>query len=147
MSQTPNTQSSRLETTKAKEILESYGITPTPQRIQIVSVLLAYPQHLAADRLLKLVNDGSVKVSKATVYNSLALLARKGLIREVVVDSGRVFYDSNTSPHCHLYNVSTGLLVDIDEPQIVLKRMPKLPRGTVIESVDVIVRLRDEPSE
>jgi Fur family iron response transcriptional regulator len=147
MSHTSIPKPSRLETAKAKELLETYGITPTPQRIQIASVLLALPQHLTADQLLKLVNDERVTVSKATVYNSLRLFARKGLVREVVVDPGRVFYDSNTSPHYHLYNVSTGLLVDIDESQIILQRLPQLPRGTVVESVDVVLRLRDESCE
>lgn len=51
--------------------------------------------------------------SKATVYNTLNLFRDRGLIREVIVDPKRVFYDPNTEPHQHLYSVDTGEITDI----------------------------------
>lgn len=129
-----------------REVLRKCGITPTQQRIKIASLLLARPQHLSAEELLALVNRGKTVVSKATVYNTLGLFARKGLVREVIVDPTKVFYDSNTSQHHHFYDVDSGILTDIDEHQIDIGKLPDLPECTVIDGVDVIVRLRRAPS-
>src|SRR5258706_2388562 len=84
--------------------LKACGITPTRQRVEIARVLLARPQHLAADEILARVNREGMETSKATVYNTLKLFVEKGLIREVIVHPVRVFYDSNTLPHHHLYD-------------------------------------------
>ena len=129
-----------------EELLRKRGITPTQQRVQIASLLLARPQHLSAEQLLALVNRGKTVVSKATVYNTLGLFARKGLVREVIVDPTKVFYDSNTRRHHHFYHVDTGILTDIDEGQIDIGKLPELPECTVIDGIDVIVRLRRAPS-
>ncbi|NBR29717.1 MAG: transcriptional repressor, partial [Betaproteobacteria bacterium] len=64
------------------------------------------------------------------------------LIREVVAGAGRVFYDPNTAPHHHFYNVDTGELTDIDARAIEVSGLPPLPQGAVAEGVDVIVRIR-----
>ena len=66
--------------------LNAHGIVPTLQRLQIARVLLSRPQHLSAEQILGMVNRERGHVSKATVYNTLNLFARKGLIREVIVD-------------------------------------------------------------
>ena len=138
---TPSTQS-RLEPAEAAKLLASRGIAPTRQRIRVASVLLACDQHLSADQLLKLVNRDTEAVSKATVYNTLALFVKKGLVREVVVDRAKVFYDSNATEHHHLYDADRGTLTDIDIGRIAVSGLPDLPDDTVVEGVDVIVRVR-----
>ncbi len=125
-------------------ILKAHGINPTRQRVAIGSILLAPGQHLSAPQLLNLVNQDSEVVSKATIYNTVALFARKGLVHEVIINPANVFYDSNTTHHHHFYNVSTGVLTDIPEEQIIISQLPELPNGTVIEGVDVTIRLRDK---
>ena len=123
-------------------LMLEHGITPTPQRLEIASVLFAKPQHLSAEQVLSKVNEERVHVSKATVYNTLGLFARKGLIREVIVDPAKVFYDPTTVAHHHFYNVDTGSLMDIPADSVELKRLPELPRGTTAAGVDVIIRVR-----
>lgn len=123
--------------------LQELGINPTQQRVSIATCMLAQPQHLAADQVLAMVRSEGANVSKATVYNTLALFARKGLIREVIVDPARVFYDSNTDPHHHIYNVDTGALEDVDAGDFPVPDMPHLPEGTVAEGVDVVIRVRN----
>jgi Fur family iron response transcriptional regulator len=76
------------------------------------------------------------------VYNTLGLLAEKGLVREVIADPTKVFYDPNTAPHHHFYDVSTGELRDIDASQVQVSGLPPIPEGAVLEGVDVIVRYR-----
>ncbi len=124
------------------QLLQQAGINPTQQRMDIAYLLFAKPQHLSAEQVLQIVNANSDAVSKATVYNTLGLFASKGLLREVIIDPNKVFYDSNTSAHHHFYNVDTGMLTDIEPDQVVVQKLPTLPEGTVAEGVDVIIRLR-----
>ena len=125
------------------ETLRSHGISPTAQRVAIASLLFSRCTHLSAEEIHRLVNEGEgQRASKATVYNTLGLLARKGVIREVIADPDRVFYDPNTRPHHHFYDVDTGCLSDIDASSVDILGLPSLPAGTELEGVDVIVRLR-----
>ena len=127
----------------AVEILESGAVKPTRQRLAIARVLFARHQHLSADQVLLSANRAGADLSKATVYNTLNLFVEKGLIREVIVDPEKVFYDSNTGAHHHLYDIQTGEIIDIDAAEITVAGLPPLPEGKVAEGVDVIVRIRD----
>ena len=125
-------------------MLRNHGILPTQQRLMIARVLFDHVRHYSADQVMTSVNDGRDRVSKATVYNTLGLFARSGLVREIIVDPTRVFYDPNTTNHHHFYNVDTGELTDIDAADLQITGLPDLPVGTVAEGVDVIIRLRSE---
>lgn len=124
-------------------LLIERAITPTQQRIEIGLVLLTKPQHLSADQVLTRVNLDSNLVSKATVYNTLGLFVRKKLINEVSIDSSKIFYDSNTTPHHHFYNVDTGILHDIDTDAIELSHLPTPPHAAQIKDVSIIVRVHE----
>ena len=126
--------------------LRAHGINPTVQRVSIAAILLARPQHLSAEQVFRLANRGGLAVSKATVYNTLGLFARHRVIREVIVDRAKVFYDSNPIEHFHFYDVDTGTLIDIGKDEIDIERLPELPSGAVVERVDVIVRIRTDPA-
>ncbi len=126
--------------------LESCNIYPTPQRMKIAEVMLDKFQHLSADNVLQAVNVDGAAVSKATVYNTLGLFAQKGLVREVIVDPSKVFYDSNTRNHHHFYNVDTGKLSDIGQSDLLIDQLPALPEATEMDGVDVIIRLREKSS-
>ena len=123
-------------------LLRKHGIAPTHQRLEIANVLFSRGEHLAADRILALVNELHAETSKATVYNTLNLFRDCGLIREVIVDPKRVFYDPNTEPHHHLYNVDTGEITDIPANDLAVSGLPELPPGMVTEGVDIVVRIR-----
>ena len=140
-----DTRSPQRANAAIKSIFHHAGIVPTQQRLQIARVMLSRPQNLSADQLLALVNQNGANVSKATVYNTLGLFARKGLVREVLVDPDRVFFDSNTDPHFHLYNEDTGALSDFNADHL-LPAPPELPAGTTLVDIDVIVRIRNSPA-
>jgi len=127
---------------RVEELLQQYDILPTQQRILIAGVLLERQQHLSADNVLQKVNIDHHHVSKATVYNTLGLFARHGLIREVIVDPARVFYDSNTSFHHHFYNIDSGELTDIDSGSLEITSLPDIPAGCVAAGIDIIIRIR-----
>lgn len=124
------------------DLLRERGVTPTHQRLEIARALLSRKQHLSADEILGIVNRRHAETSKATVYNTLKLFLDKGLIREVIVDPSRVFYDSNTAPHHHLFDMDRGVLVDIDADQVAVTGLPTLPDGMRTVGVDVIVRVK-----
>lgn len=125
-------------------VLRGRGINPTHQRIEIAHAIFSGGGHLSADQILALVNDRAAQTSKATVYNTLNLFLEKKLIREVIVDPSKVFYDSNTDPHHHFYNLDTGDLTDIDARDIRVTGLPRLPHGMTTAGVDIIVRIRSE---
>lgn len=126
------------------DLLKSHGIYPTQQRVEIASIMLAESQHLSAEQVLLRVNvGGRTAVSKATVYNTLGLFAERGLVRQLVVDPTKVFYDSNTGPHHHFFNVDTGELTDIEVQSISVGNLPNLPGDTEMDGVDVIIRVRN----
>jgi Fur family iron response transcriptional regulator len=124
------------------ERLRAHGIMPTHQRLEIAQALFERQEHLSADQILAIVNARHAETSKATVYNTLRLFLEKKLIRELIVDPSRVFYDPNTEPHHHFYDVVTGQLTDIPAAAVRIEGLPALPPGTVADGVDVIIRTR-----
>jgi Fur family iron response transcriptional regulator len=124
------------------ELLRSQDITPTHQRIEIAHALYSRQEHMSADRVLAIVNERNPQTSRATVYNNLKLFTQKRLVREVIVDPDRVFYDPNTCPHYHLYNIETGRLTDIHAADVRIERLPEPPPGMVTEGMDIIIRVR-----
>lgn len=110
-------------------------------------MVLDRPCHFSADQLLASLRGSGVGISKATVYNTLALFCRQGLVREVAVDPARLMYDSTTHPHHHFYNAETGELIDISPADLKVSKMPALPRATEAESVEVLIRVRPKPIE
>jgi len=129
---------------KVAGLLRQHGITPTHQRIEIAHALFARGEHLSADRILALVNARHAETSKATVYNTLKLFLEKKLIRELIIDPAKVVYDPNTVAHHHFYDVVTGKLTDVPADDIRVSGLPPLPKGTVAEGVDIIIRTRPQ---
>jgi len=129
------------------ELLRSHDINPTHQRIEIAYALFSKQEHLSADQVMAIVNDRHAETSKATVYNTLNLFLEKSLIREVIVDPNKVFYDPNTRPHHHLYEIESGRLTDIDAEKITIQGLPPLPEGMETEGIDLIVRVRPKPGK
>ena len=129
---------------EVEQRLESHGVMPTPQRVDVACILLSRPQHLSAEQILERLREQGSRVSKATIYNTLKLFSARGLAREVNVDPSRLFYDSTTHPHHHFYNVDTGELSDIPSEQVAIMDLPELPVGTEQESVELLIRVRDK---
>ncbi len=126
------------------ELLRKHGINPTHQRIEIAYALFSKQEHLSADQILAIVNTKHSETSKATVYNTLNLFVEKKLIREVIVDPSKVFYDPNTYEHHHFYDVVSGHLTDIDAADFKISGLPQLPAGVITEGIDIIVRIRPQ---
>ncbi|MGH8693970.1 MAG: Fur family transcriptional regulator [Burkholderiales bacterium] len=135
-------ESSRFTRDNLADKLRAHGINPTHQRIEIAFALFSRHEHLSADQVMAIVNERHSETSKATVYNTLNLFLEKKLIREVIVDPNKVFYDPNTEPHYHMYDLQSGRLTDIDAADVRVTGLPSLPSGMVTEGMDIIIRVR-----
>jgi Fur family iron response transcriptional regulator len=127
-----------------EQILNAQGVNATPQRVEIGMLLLVEPCHMSADQILHRLHESGAKVSKATVYNTLNLFSRRGIVREVAVDPNHLVYDSTVNFHHHFYNTDTGELIDIDATDLSVNGLPDLPAGTTTESIELIVRIRNK---
>lgn len=125
-----------------RERLTAHSVTPTAQRLAVADVLLRKPQHLTAEQVHAAVSQSGGRASLATVYNTLKLFSSRGLVREVVVEPGRVFYDSTTAPHHHFYDIETGELQDIPSGQVDFSNLPEAPEGKEFADVNVVLRVR-----
>ena len=123
--------------------LKQHGVMPTSQRVEVAAIL-ARPQHLSADQIMDKLKGRGSRVSKATVYNTLKIFSEQDIVKELIVDSSRKFYDSTTHSHHHFYHVDSGQLSDIPESQVSISGLPPLPKGTEQESVEVLIRVRDK---
>jgi len=127
----------------AFKTLSSLNIKPTSQRLDIAEIMFCKDQHLSAEDIITILNNSDSSISRATVYNTLNLFADKGLVRRVVIDSSKIYYDSKTTQHSHYFNVDTGEISDFEFEDVKISPLPKLPEHTVQDSVDVIVRVKN----
>ena len=128
-----------------RERLKKAGLRPTRQRLALARLLFGRgDRHVSAEQLHAEAKTARVVVSLATVYNTLNQFTRAGLLREVVVEAGRSYFDTNTSDHHHVLAVATGSLIDIPAGTLAISGLPVVPEGLEVERVDVVVRLREK---
>ena len=97
----------------AISILRDCGVQPTPQRIAVVNFILKTDKHPSADQVLENIKKECPTVSRATVYNTLNLLVKKGLLKTQVLKEGIVVFDPNIQRHHHFIDVESGKIYDI----------------------------------
>lgn len=124
--------------------LRSTGLRPTRQRLALAKLLFdGCDRHVTAETLHSEASAADMQVSLATVYNTLHQFTEAGLLREIVVDAGRSYFDTNTADHHHFFHERTGCLTDIPGAEVVVAQLPPAPCGMKISRVDVIVRIED----
>ena len=99
----------------ALERLAQAGCRPTPQRRAVLEAL-AQSDHPTAEELYRSLRGK--KVGLATVYRTLRLLGRLGLVRQVRVRDGRVRYELVGESHCHFVCLACGRVFDADSPEV-----------------------------
>ena len=140
-------QSSRLSPDVLARLRQA-GLRPTRQRLALARLLFdADNRHVTAEQLHGEALAASIRVSLATVYNTLHQFTDAGLLREVVVEPGRSYFDTNVDNHHHFFCESSGRLQDIPGELVMVGSLPRPPDGTAIRRVDVIIRVHreDEP--
>jgi len=127
---------------EANARLRSAGLRPTRQRLALAHLLGADHRHVTAEMLHEEAIRAGIEVSLATVYNTLHQFTDAGLLREVVVDAGRSYFDTNTGPHHHFFCGDDGSLIDIPGETVEVTRVPAAPKGMAVDRVDVVVRVK-----
>ncbi len=126
----------------ALELLRAAALRPTRQRLALARLLFDQgDRHVSAEQLHGEAVAASVPVSLATVYNTLHQFVTAGLLREVVVNPGRSYFDTNVGDHHHFFFEDSGELLDIPSDRIGVTSLPTPPAGTAIRRVDVIIRV------
>lgn len=129
---------------EALRSLRAVGLRPTRQRLALAKILFdGQDRHVTAESVHRQAVGNNVRVSLATIYNTLHQFTGLGLLREVVVDQSRSYFDTNTSDHHHFYFENSGRLADVSGDQIAFARLPDMPAGTRLKGVDVVIRLDD----
>jgi len=126
----------------ALDRLRGVGLRPTRQRLALARLLFDNgDRHISAEQLHTEALSSNIRVSLATVYNTLHQFTESGLLREIVVESGRSYFDTNVSDHHHFFYERSGRLTDIPGDMIALTKVPNAPDGLTVSRVDVIVRV------
>ncbi len=124
------------------ERLANAGLRPTRQRLALAEMAFGQgKRHLTAESLYVEARQSGIPVSLATVYNTLRCFTESGLLREVLVAPGKVYFDTNVSDHHHFFFESSGDLEDIPACEVGLTKLPLAPAGSEVSRVDVIIRL------
>ena len=124
------------------ELLRNAQLRPTRQRLALARLLFDKgDRHVTAEQLHGEALAASVPVSLATIYNTLHQFVDAGLLREVMVDPGRSYFDTNVSDHHHFFYEDSGDLLDIPGERIGVTSLPPPPAGTTVRRVDVIIRV------
>jgi Fur family iron response transcriptional regulator len=122
--------------------LRRAGLRPTRQRIDLGRILFARGhRHISAEALHAEAEAEGVRVSLATVYNALHKFTEAGLLREVAIDSGRAYFDTNVSHHHHFFVEGEGRLIDV-AGDIGIDPLPEPPEGMEISALELVVRVR-----
>lgn len=123
--------------------LRQAGLRPTRQRVELAGILFKDDdRHVTAESLHEEVTAAGVKVSLATVYNTLHQFTEAGLLRQVIVDASRSYFDTNVGDHQHFFVENEGTLIDIPGEHIAVSGVPTPPTGLSIDRVDVVVRVK-----
>jgi Fur family iron response transcriptional regulator len=127
-------------------MLRTAGLRPTRQRVELAQLMYgAGDRHMSAESLHAEASAAGIKVSLATVYNTLNQFTGAGLLREVAIEGHKTYFDTNTSNHYHYYIEHEGRISDIPADDVRVVGLPEAPDGMEIKRVDVIVRLGRRP--
>lgn len=131
-------------TSEATQKLRAVGLRPTRQRLALAQLLFGHGnRHATAESLYDRAQEAGIRVSLATVYNTLHQFTAAGILRQVVVDSTRCYFDTNIEDHHHFYFEDTGEISDIPKGRIDPIAPTDLPENTELSRVDIVVRLRN----
>ncbi len=130
--------------------LRDAGLRVTKPRLALAYLLFGtltsegtpHARHVTAEALHAEARAMGLSVSQATIYNTLNQFCQAGLLNEVQVSQTRSYFDTNLSDHHHFYVEEEGRLIDIDQDEISLAKLPDSPSGFQVNGVDIIIRLQ-----
>ncbi|RAU23472.1 transcriptional repressor [Paramagnetospirillum kuznetsovii] len=123
------------------ERLRGAGIRPTTQRLGVMRAIReGGRRHLTPESFHRELAESKIRMSLATVYNTLNHFADAGLLRRVGFGE-RIWFCTNTGEHYHFFDETTGRIEDVlgEQPQVL--GVPEPPPGMEILGIDVVIRV------
>ena len=128
----------------ALKMLEASSLKLTSQRVNLLKILFKNGnKHFSAEEVYNLVDKEGIRISLATIYNCLNQFTAKGILKMVRTSSDKVYFDTNLTDHQHFFCKTTGRLTDIDSKKIKISKLPKIPDGKKLKSIEVVVNISD----
>ena len=127
--------------------LKFSNLRPTKQRLAICKALFSKLStfHFTVEELKKIIEkESKIKISLATLYNTVHAFKKKGYLKEIILKNNKIFFDTNTTNHHHFYDEDTNEILDINNKDISLKKIPATPKGKKIKSLEITVRIASD---
>lgn len=119
--------------------LKRAGVSPTAQRIAICRYVLRQTDHPTAEEVKRWVDKSFPKMSMATVYNTLGILVKSGLLKEIKFPHMEsAVYDCNIEDHIHFIDDRSGQIVDLGHSKMELSK--DINKRFIIQKMDVVIR-------
>ncbi len=131
---------------KYTEKLRNSGLRPTKQRVQICNALFDEKKtfHFTVKDLAKKIqNKINSHISLATVYNTVHAFEKKGYLKQIPINSNKIYFDTNVSEHHHFYDLDKNKLIDLNKCDVGPINIKKKINGKKIKSVEVLVKLEN----
>lgn len=129
-------------------LLQGSGLRLTRQRLLLARLLFdGTHKHVTAEQVHASARKSRAHVSLATVYNTLHQFTSAGLLSEVVIDRNRIYFDTNNIAHYHFFDETSGQLTDIAANSVSFTKLPKIPPGSSLNRVDVVIHIRSDKNE
>ena len=127
--------------------LRSVGLRPTKQRLKMCEVLFDRKEtfHFTIDDLRKILKKKlDIKISQATIYNTINAFKNKGYIKEISLNTDKTYFDTNVTNHHHFYNETTSELIDFHDKDVEEIKLRKNLPGKKIKSIEVLVKVSNK---
>ena len=129
---------------KALKKLENSPLKVTEQRMAMINLLFKNGSaHFTAEDIYEEVNKKKIKISLATIYNCLNQFKEFGIIKAIKVSSDKIYFDTNLKEHHHFFCVKSAKLIDVETKKVKISKLPKIPEGKKLKSIDVIINISD----
>jgi Fe2+ or Zn2+ uptake regulation protein len=128
------------------EALQEHGIQPSAQRVAVGEYVLFTDEHPSADQVWARVKKAFPMLPRATVYNTLNLFVKKGLLRRLVLAEGKVVFDPNVESHHHFIDEETGIIHDVPWHALEVRKVEPL-KGYEIREYQVVMHGRTAESK
>ena len=130
-------------------ILVKNNLRVTKPRLEILRLLMELNTHLTAEELGAELAARQVTMTSASIYNTLNLFERCGIVSRVSAAGEPVIYDINTYEHVHLCDAATRAVADYDDGellQLVRDYLDAHPvKGVQVKRVDITLLTAGQP--
>lgn len=105
-----------------KEKLKNKGVLLTIQRSAVLEFLQDNIEHPTAEEIYQSLRGVYPALSRATIYNTLDLLKKHGIIQEITIERNKAHYDYKTEPHHHFLCSHCVRIYDVAMEKVLFER-------------------------